>query len=331
MKPRFAALLIAFAVSTAGPALADDAPAQAPDRERVDDAWWAGPLLSIPPIAIPAGSFAAGAALLDEVAHMDPAAGDVPAPGLNEVQLRSAVIYGVSDDFNLGLWPVVGLGQLPQGQGKSQVEMGDWILEGLYRLHQFREGDWLPSIAVDVAETFPTGRYDGLKPFSDPLGQGAYTTTLGLYAQSLFWMPDWMPGGGRILRAGFNLSYAFSNQVGIHGMSVYGTPDGFSGHAQPGSSLLGDLTLEYSLSQRWSAATEIQLELDNPTHVGGSLPAGAALQTSSGLGHVLYVTPYMEYDWSPTEGLSFGARIYASGHNETPNVMPVILFTRYFG
>jgi hypothetical protein len=85
------------------------------------------------------------------------------------------------------------------------------------------------------------------------------------------------------------------------------------------------------MSRRWSAATEIQLELDNPTHVAGTDASGAPLQTSSGLGHVLYVTPYLEYDWSATEGLSFGTRIYAAGHNETPTVTPVVLFTRYFG
>jgi hypothetical protein len=89
--------------------------------------------------------------------------------------------------------------------------------------------------------------------------------------------------------------------------------------------------LEYSLSRRWSVATEFQLEQDNPTHVTGTNVSGAPLQTSSGLGHVLYVTPYLEYDWSAAEGLSFGARIYAAGHNETPCLTPVILFTRYFG
>ncbi len=323
------ALVIVFAVFAAKPALADEAPALAGEasiRESLDDAWWNGPLLAIPAGTIPEGTFAAGAALLDQFSHAGGGANAVPAPGLNEADFRSALIYGVSDNLNLGLWPLMGLGELPQGQRGSDVELGDWIVEGQYRLHDFRQGEWLPAISLDLAETFPTGRYDRLPPASDPLGAGAYSTTVGLYTQ----MPLWMPTG-RILRAEFNLSYTLSGRVGISGMSVYGTADGFSGHANPGSSILGDLTLEYSMSRRWSAATEIQLELDNPTHVAGADASGAPLQASSGLGHVLYVTPYLEYYWSATEGLSFGTRIYATGHNETPTVTPVILFTRYFG
>ena len=322
MKSRASALLTAFAVSTAGPAVAGEGSI----RESMDDAWWNGPLLAIPAGTIQEGTFAAGAGLLDQISHAGGGANAVPAPGLNEADFRSALIYGVSDNLNLGLWPLVGLGELPPGQGGSNLELGDWIVEGQYKLHDFRQGEWLPTISLNLAETFPTGQYDRLLPASDPLGAGAYSTTLGLYTQMPFWMPT-----GRILRAEFNLSYTFSSRVGISGMSVYGTPDGFSGHANPGSSILGDLTLEYSISRRWSAATEVQLELDNPTHVAGTDASGAPLQASSGLGHVLYVTPYLEYDWSATEGLSFGTRIYAAGHNETPTVTPVVLFTRYFG
>ena len=313
-------------------ARAGDAPASAvaasaaAATESVNDTWSAGTLLSIPAVTIPAGGFLVGAELLDQISHAGGGADAAPAPGLNEAEFRSAFIYGLSDDLNLGVWPVVGLGELPRGQGGSAIALGDWIAEGQYRLHQFHEGDWLPTLSLDLAETFPTGRYDRLNRFSAPLGAGAYTTTLGLYAQSLFRMPT-----GRILRAEFNLSYALSSQVGIRGMSIYGTPDGFLGHASPVSSSLGDLTLEYSLSRRWNAATEIQLELDDPTRVTGTGPSATPIQTSSGLGHVLYVTPYLEYDWSATEGLSFGTRIYATGHNETPNVMPVILFAQYFG
>jgi hypothetical protein len=320
MKRFLSILLVAAVLSAARPALADGAP------ESLDDAWWNGPLLAIPAGTIPEGTFAAGAGLLDQITHAGSGTNAVPAPGLNQADLRSAVVYGVSDDFNVSLWSLVGLGALPQGQSTSSVQLADWFIDGQYRLRDFRPGDALPAISFNLAETFPTGQYDRLSPASDPLGAGAYSTTLGLYTQMPFWMPT-----GRILRAEFNLSYTLSGRVGISGMSVYETPDGFLGHAKPGSSVLGDLTLEYSLSQRWSAATEIQLELDNPTHVAGSDASGAPLQASSGLGHVLYVTPYLEYYWSATEGLSFGTRIYAAGHNKTPTVTPTILFTRYFG
>src|SRR5262249_19381215 len=155
-------------------------------------------------------------------------------------------------------------------------------------------------------------RYEQLAPASHPLGVGAYATAATLLMQRVFWMP-W----GRMLRAELNLSYTFSSRVELSGMSVYGTGVGFLGHADPGSSVLGDLTLEYSLTRRWTVATEMQVELDNPTHVEGIDGAGAPLQASSGLGHLLYVTPYLEYGWNPSDSLSAGVRIYAAGHNET--------------
>src|SRR5215469_14115411 len=107
MKTLQSALLLAFTVSMSRSAIADDAP----PREQMDEAWWVGPLLSIPSVTIPEGSSAMGLALLDQVTHMGHEVVDVPEPGLNEAEFRSAFIYGVSDDFNLGLWPVVGLGQ----------------------------------------------------------------------------------------------------------------------------------------------------------------------------------------------------------------------------
>jgi hypothetical protein len=321
MKSLPYAVLIAFAVSAPGPAMAGEAP------EPADEVWSNGPLLSFPAITIPAGTFAAAAGLYDQISSVaDGAGNDTPAPGLNEVDLRLALIYGVSDNFNLGLLPLVGVRQLPQGRGGSNVELGDWIVEGQYKLHDFAPGDWVPAISLDVAETFPTGRYDRLGFFGNPLGTGAYVTTFGIYTQSLLRMPT-----GRVLRAEFNLSYAVSSRAGLSGMSVYGTADGFSGHANPGSSILADLTLEYGLSRRWSIATEIQLQQDNPTHVAGTDTSGTPLVANSGLGRVLYVTPFLEYSWSPSEGLSLGTRIYAAGDNEIPTVTPVVQFTHYFG
>jgi hypothetical protein len=315
-------LCLATATGMAGAASAEPES----QRQPADGAWWNGPLLSFPALTIPAGSFAAGTGLYDQISRAGGGPNAVPAPGLNEAEFRPALIYGVSDDFNLGLWPLLGVGALPPGQSEAHVALGDWILEGQWKLRDFQEGKWMPGIALNLAETFPTGRYDRLGPSSHPLGVGAYATAAMLLMQSVFWLPT-----GRMLRAELNLSYTFSSRVGLSGASVYGTEDGFLGHADPGSSVLGDLTLEYSLSRRWTIATEIQLELDNPTHVVGVDGAAAPLQTSSGLGHVLYVTPYLEYGWSPADSLSLGARLYAAGHNETPTVTPVIIWAHYLG
>jgi hypothetical protein len=70
-----------------------------------------------------------------------------------------------------------------------------------------------------VQQTLPTGKYDRLgEDLNDGLGAGAYTTTLALFSQYYFWMPN-----GRILRSRLNVSYAFSDESDVEDVSVYGT------------------------------------------------------------------------------------------------------------
>jgi len=62
------------------------------------------------------------------------------------------------------------------------------------------------------------------------LGTGAYSTTLALYSQYFFWMPN-----GRILRTRLDLSYSISGSASVRDVSVYGTGEGFKGRARPGN------------------------------------------------------------------------------------------------
>ena len=94
----------------------------------------------------------------------------------------------------------------------------------------------MPTISINVQETLPTGRYDrlGERPH-DGFGSGAYTTTLSVYAQTYFWMPN-----GRLLRMRVNASQGLSSGADIAGTSVYGTGAGFLGRAEPGNSFVLD-------------------------------------------------------------------------------------------
>jgi hypothetical protein len=130
----------------------------------------------------------------------------------------------------VGLIPTAGFNKMRDGLSSSGVGLGDVTSLIQYRLTQFRPGHWMPTISVVAQETFPTGKYDrlGNRP-SDGFGGGACITTLALYAQMYFWMPN-----GRILRTRFNVSQAFANNVNLEGVSVYGTGAGFRGSAELG-------------------------------------------------------------------------------------------------
>ncbi|HEX4105470.1 MAG TPA: hypothetical protein VHX92_04490 [Rhizomicrobium sp.] len=241
-------------------------------------------------------------------------------PRENDFGSFSYFIYGVADGFSMGLIPRFGFEQIDGGKSSSNLELGDWTLQGQIRLTDFHEGSWIPTLSLNLQETFPTGKFDQLDRASDGFGAGAYTSILSLYSQDYFWMPN-----GRLLRTRLNLSYALSSRVPLENMSVYGTGNGFVGFADPGASATGDLAFEYSITRNWVAAMDFWLEQDNPTRVSGiNANGGAPYSARSGTGHELFLAPALEYNVSSTFGVILGARIFAAGRKETTSVTPVI-------
>ncbi|HEV7960413.1 MAG TPA: hypothetical protein VGP01_05240 [Rhizomicrobium sp.] len=311
-----------LSASAAADSLSDPAPA----RQSLDDAWWTGPLLAASAGTLPPGHFLFEPYVFDSIpfAQIDNHGMAHDVSHENEFGSFSYFIFGVADGFSMGLIPRFGFAQVQDGKSSSTLELGDWTLQGQYKLTDFQEGGWLPTISLNIAETFPTGKFDLLDRASDGFGAGAYTSILSLYSQTYFWMPN-----GRLLRTRLNLSYALSNRVMLQNMSVYGTGSGFQGHADPGTSIYGDLAFEYSITRKWVAAMDFWLEQDNPTRVAGYNAGGGSLipfSQSSGLGRELYLAPALEYNWSSSMGVIVGARIFAAGRSETALVTPVIAF-----
>jgi hypothetical protein len=300
-----------------------DAPRGA-SRQSLDDAWWTGPLLAASAGTLPPGHFLFEPYFFDSIpfARIDSHGERHNVPRANDFGSFSYLLYGLSDGVTIGLIPRFGFEQIDGGKSSSSLELGDWTLQGQLRLHDFHEGEWYPTISLNLGETFPTGKFDQLDRASDGFGAGAYASILSLYSQTYFWMPT-----GRLLRARLNLSYALSSRVALRNMSVYGTENGFTGFADPGASAYGDLAFEYSITRNWVAAVDFWLERDNSTRVSGLNAAGARLapfSANSGSAYELYVAPAVEYNVSASLGLILGARVFATGRNATALVTPVI-------
>ncbi len=240
-------------------------------------------------------------------------------------------MYGLADRVAVGFIPVIGYNQQSRnsngGPSSSHVGLGDVSVLAQYRLTQFHEGSWIPTVSALVEETFPTGKYDRLgdRP-SDGMGQGAYTTTLSIYSQTYFWMPN-----GRILRTRLDLSQAFSNNVAVRDVSVYGTEAGFRGRAKPGGSFFADASGEYSLTKRWVLGLDVNYgqhastivsanDILNPANVQSS----RGLTTSSGWSDAIGFIPAVEYNWTPNLGVIFGVRRIMPGRNSSGSVTPVM-------
>jgi hypothetical protein len=291
-------------------------------RQTLDDAWWTGPLLAASASTLPQGHFLVEPYLFDVITYgrLDAAGNRVSTPHKNDFGSQSYVLYGVTDRISAGIIPRFGYLKSSQGPGSPGVQAGDLTLQAQYRLTQFQEGSWIPTLSFVVGETVPTGKYDHLDQHpGDGFGAGAYTTTLSLYSQQYFWLST-----GRILRMRLDLSYSLSSAVALQGVSVYGTGTGFSGHAHPGDSLTVDVSWEYSLTRNWVLAFDVVYEHDASTTVTGSYSA------SSGDSWSLGVAPGIEYNFNSRIGVIAGTRIIPTGRNTSLSVTPVVAINMVF-
>src|SRR5207302_171293 len=246
----------------------------------------------------------------------------VGAPHANSFGSLTYINYGLVNRFTVGLIPTFGYNDPSQGLSSAGIGLGDVTVQAQYGLSRFREGHWMPATSVNVQETLPTGKYDrlGARP-SDGFGSGAYTTTVGFFSQKYFWLPN-----SRILRGRFNVQQGFSRSVNVEDVSVYGTAEGFRGHANPGSTLFVDLAGEYSVTRKWVLAFDaIYRHQGNTAVMGYNVQDSSQLiRLNSGLSQQYGFAPAVEYNWNRSTGVIFGTRFIGPGRNTTRSVTPVV-------
>jgi hypothetical protein len=246
----------------------------------------------------------------------------VSAPHENGFGNLTYFNYGLFNKFTVGVIPVFGYNKVTNGPSSAGIGMGDVTVQAQYRLHLFHEGSWVPTTSINLQETLPTGRYDRLgdRP-SNGLGAGALTTTISLYTQTFFWMPN-----GRILRVRFNVEPAFSRSVNIQDVSVYGTAAGFRGHAKPGSSILLNAAAEYSMTRHWVLALDAIYRHQGNTPVKGYDIANPALPIllNSGPSDAFGLAPAIEYNLNSKLGVIVGTRLFPWGRNTSYSVTPAV-------
>lgn len=328
---RAALLAISIGASAAAGATSETGVAA---QQSLDQAWWTGPLLAPSAATLPQGHWLVEPYLYHSITYgrFDRDGTLRSAAAAHQFGSQTYIEYGLVDRFTLGLIPRFGLHESGAGQDSSGFAVGDVTLQGAYGLTQFRRGSPVPAMSLVLGETFPTGKYERLDGRTDgALGSGAYSTTLSLYSQTYFWMPN-----GRILRTRLDLSYSVSRWASLQGQSVYGTINGFSGRAHPGPSFVADLAFEYSVTQNWVLATDVDWEHDGNTRVEGGYPPEITSALPSyrmqdfGSAEVLYLAPAIEYNWSARMGVIAGARLGVAGRNTAATATPVAAINMVF-
>jgi hypothetical protein len=302
-------------VATGGSVAADT------DRQSLDDAWWTGPIIAAGAGTLPRGHFLIEPYVYDAIAYgrYDDDGKRHSIPDAHSYGSLTYLLYGLADRFTVGLIPTFGFNKAP-GSESSGIQMGDLSLQAQYRLTQFTPGEHVPTTSLVVQYSLPTGKYDRLgdRP-ADGLGSGASATTLALYSQYYFWMPN-----GRILRTRLNVARTFADDTDVHNVSVYGTPEGFQGRARPGKSFSITSAWEYSVTRNWVLALDVLYQRDDSTKVRGFVTdARASFNQDSGSSRRLGVAPAVEFNWNEHVGVIVGARWFVDGRNTTASITPV--------
>jgi hypothetical protein len=309
-------------VLLAANARADESSADSP-REALSDAWWTGPLLAANASAFPAGHALIEPYVFDVIdkGQYDSNGRHEPSAAGHELGSLTYLIYAVTDRVSVGLLPRFAYDEPAGAPNSSAPGIGDFGAQVQFSLTSFHEGSWVPSTALVVGETFPTGRYDRLTNPADGFGAGAYSTSFSWYSQDYLWLPN-----GRILRVRLDLTYEISSSATVVDQSVYGTPVGFRGNAHPGDSFTADAAAEYSLTRNWVLASDLVWAHNSSTRVTGSEPAAgvpALLDTQSGSSEYLAIAPAVEYNFTGAVGVIVGARVFVAGRNTGSSVTPV--------
>jgi len=290
-------------------------------RESLNNAWWTGPLYAISPETLSRGHYL-----------IEPYVFSVFSNGARQHVSSNYIYYGLKDNLSLGVIPVLGSTSASETQAGSGWQMGDFTALAMLRITEFNEHTHVPTIALEIQETFPTGRYDQLgNQASNGLSNGSYTTTLQGNAQYYTWLPN-----GRILRTRLNLLGTISNSVPVNGKSVFSTPEGFRGTAVPGSTFTENIAWEYSITRHWVAALDVISQAKNTTRISGRLisanqqestPPKSQLSSAASLGFQL--APAMEYNLTPNLGIIAGVSITVSGRNTSAAIAPMIAVNWY--
>jgi hypothetical protein len=309
MKSVWTALAAVLASSMAAPAGAESLAEQL--RTAMKSARWTGPMLASNAETLPQGHF-----------YTEPYFYDVMVAGDHHPGSSGFYQYGLLNNVTVGLQPSFATATNSLGHGMT---IGDFKLLSQLRLTHFTPDHRIPTIAIVLNEVLPTGKYDRLRPKQEGHGSGSFATEIGFNVQHYFLLRN-----GRLLRARINVLKTLPHGTDVVGRSVYGTSDGFRGHARPGSktTLIG--AVEYSVTRQWVLALDVIHESTTRTRTEGRYGTGPLVKQTFPSTRDIGFAPAVEYNWSDRAGILFGVWISPKGHNTPSSVTPAIAIQRFW-
>lgn len=222
----------------------------------------------------------------------------------------------------------------PQWEWNHTHSASHWALNDLgfgfdYQLYARGRHDWLPSFKLNVGAKAPIGKYDHLNPHlrgTDAGGTGSWMPSAGIVMSHLVYL-----GGKFFFSPRFNLQYTVPTPVFVRGYNVYGGGKGTRGTVFPGQSLVALFGYEFSLSQNWAIAGDIQYQHTNKTRFKGHRGStdGIPHRLTSPSSESWSLAPAIEYNWSAYYGVIAGAWFTVAGRNTPEFASGVVAINIY--
>jgi hypothetical protein len=311
-------LSVAIVLASAGQAAAQQSDSEAAIRAQ----WFTGTLLSPSPGVPRGGVLGVEPYLIDKrgIGVFD-ANGILHATPVGNEQIRSyiSVNYGFSDNLSVQVIPAVA--HVSHG-GDTQTGLADLPVKIHYRWFPGALDFWHPSLTTTFGITFPTGKFEHLRSSADGFGTGAFMAMEELELQQRF--TTWLHP--HRLRMWARVSQPL-NDVTLHGVTSYGTAQGFLGSVVPGSSSELGIGDEVGLDQQWALALDVVQDFAKGPH---QRPGGMTGAMPDIEGSVFWVAPAVEYNPTGHIGIIAGVEIAMAGRNAPSQVIPQIAVNMFF-
>ncbi|MEO7054629.1 MAG: hypothetical protein ABI191_06615 [Rhizomicrobium sp.] len=311
-------LCVAILLASAGAAAAQQEGSEAAIRAQ----WFTGTLLSPSPGVPRGGILGVEPYLIDKrgIGVFD-ANGILHSAPVSVEQIRSytSVNYGFSDNVSLQVIPAVAH---VSHAGDVQTGLADLPIKLHYRPFPGALDFWHPSLTTTFGITLPLGKFEHLRHSADGFGTGAYMAMEEVELQQRF--TTWLHP--HRLRMWARVSQPL-NSVALHGVSSYGTAQGFLGTVVPGSSSELGIGDEVGIDQQWALALDIVQDFAKGPHLRGLGVTGAMPDIE---GSVFWVAPAIEYNPTEHVGIIAGVEISMAGRNTPSQVIPQIAVNMFF-
>lgn len=252
-------------------------------------------------------------------AHWSP----ISAPTFTNVLTQVTMQFGVLTRTEFNAAPQFSYNHF---EGKHMWRVSDIPVTLAFQLLYDEKESWYPGIKLRLSANVPLGKYDHLslsKRGTDIGGIGSWFPGVGLVFTRVHHVT-----GIQYLSWRLFFDYSFGTPTNVKGLSVFGgapTIDGIQGTrgtVRPGNVFLTLLGLEYSLTQNWCLALDVQYQHNNKRRFSGTTLPGTRPTAPSR--ELFAIAPAVEYNWSSKLGVIAGPWFTVAGRN-SPNFISYVV------